>query len=327
MPRARLVFLGSPEFAVPSLRALLEHPQIDVGLVVTQPDRRAGRGRTMQPPAVKAAAEAADVPVFQPATLRDPDSVERIRAERPDVMVVVSYGELLRRDVLELAPHGCLNVHPSLLPRYRGATPIPAAILNGDSETGITIMRLVRRLDAGPILFQHRVALGGDETTGALTDRLAREAARHLPGVVLDWVSGRITEQPQEDARATYTRELRKRDGQIDWSQPAFWIERLVRAMDPWPRAWTVFDDQRLTVHRVSVANSAREPVEPPGRVEVDDGSVLVAAGDGWIELREVQPAGRRVMPAADWIRGSRVAENMRFGSPEEPIPLFVETR
>jgi methionyl-tRNA formyltransferase len=298
-----------------------------VSLVVTQPDRRAGRGRTMRPPPVKVAAQEAGIPVFQPDTLRSDDAVERIALEQPDVLIVVSYGELLRRPVLRMAPRGCLNVHPSLLPRYRGATPIPAAILSGDEYTGVSIIRLIRRLDAGPLVYQHQVPLTGTETSGYLSELLAEESARILPGVVLDWVNGRIEERPQDDELATYTRELRKTDGQIDWNQPAPQIERHVRAMDPWPRAWTIVGEQRLTIHRVAIADRPGDPDVPPGQIAVIGDSVSVATGDGFIDLLEVQPAGKKVMPAADWLRGSRLAGNVRFDLPREPIPPFIETR
>ncbi len=326
MPAIRTVFMGSPEFAVPSLDALHRDERIEVTLAVTQPDRRAGRGRKLQSPAVKVASEDRGIPLIQPGSLREPGIFERLANESPDLIVVVSYGELLRKSLLDLPKHGCLNVHPSLLPRYRGASPIPAAILAGDAETGVSIMRLTRRMDAGPILAQRRSPLDGTETTGALTRRLAEESGLLLPGTITGWVFGEIDELPQHEDDATYTRELRKADGQVDWREPAVQIERFVRAMNPWPMAWTTLAGERLTIHSVRVGSDAHRS-ERPGAIELEQEMVRVQTGDGIIDLERIQPAGKKPLSALDWARGARLESAPAFDLPEEQRPPLIFTR
>jgi methionyl-tRNA formyltransferase len=304
----RVVFLGSPAFAVPSLVRLADHDKIDVALVVTQPDRPAGRGRALTPPAVKLAAIERGLPVYQPESLREDAAVQPLRDAMPDVLIVVAYGELLRRNVLELTPHGCLNVHPSLLPRYRGAAPIPAAILNGDTTTGVSIMKLVRKLDAGPIVTQVTEAVRPDDTTATLGERLADLASSTLPDIALRHVAGELRPVPQDDEIATYTREWTMADAMIDWTQPAEHIERLVRAANPWPIAWTTDGDVRLRILASRIADKLPLTTDPGGTVRMDSGRVVVAALDGYLELLQVQPAGKRVMQAGDWWRGTRRA-------------------
>lgn len=310
----RIVFLGSPEFAVPPLQSLAADSRVDVALVVTQPDRPAGRGRRLRPPALKTAATALGIPVFQPESLRSDDAVDRLRSVQADLFVVVAYGEILRRAVLDLPPHGCLNVHPSLLPRYRGSSPIQAAILNGDAETGISIIKLVRRLDAGPIVSQASLRLDGTETAGSLSERLAALAAEVLPDVVVEWVAGRLTAVPQDEDAATYTGEISKDDGLIDWRQDAVRIERLVRAMNPWPTAWSVVGGRRLAVLKCDISDEHFNT--PPGTISATASGILVSTGSGTIRLLEVQPEGRRVMPASAWYRGARLAPGARFENP-----------
>lgn len=300
----RAVFLGSPEFAVPSLRALDRHPDIDVVLVVTQPDRPAGRGRSLSSPAVKVAAAELGIPVYQPESLREPEFAEPLVAVSPDMLVVVAYGELLRKHVLQLAPLGCLNVHPSLLPAYRGASPIPAAILNGDTMTGVSIMRLVRKLDAGPILAQLTLDVTPEDTAETLADRLAALAARMLPEVALAWERGEIQEREQDEASVTHTREWTTDDARIVWTQTASDIERLVRAANPWPVAWTTLDGERF---RILAALSLADADEgSPGEARQIDRSVVVQTGAGALRLDTVQPAGKRAMASLDWWRGLR---------------------
>lgn len=302
----RVVFLGSPEFAIPSLRALANHPDIEVALVVTQPDRPSGRGRRLTPPPVRVAADELGLVSMQPETLRDESAIELIRSVHPDMLVVVAYGEILRRAVLSLAPHGCLNVHPSLLPAYRGATPIPAAILHGDNEAGVSIIKLIAALDAGPIVAQHAVSLDQTETSGELSDRLADLAAEVLPETMLAYASGDLVPLEQDNERATYTREWTSEDAHIDWSQPARRIEQLIRASDPWPIAWTQFRGERLRILRGAPAESDTEDALP-GSMALVDRKLLVQCGDGALQITQVQPAGRRAMNALDWWRGLRI--------------------
>lgn len=316
----RAVFLGSPEFSVPSLEALSSDPRLDIVAVVTQPDRVAGRGRHLTPPPVKVAAERLGLPVFQPATLKDSEVVENLRQLDADVFVVVAYGEILRREVLQMPRCGCLNVHPSLLPKYRGSAPIQAAILGGDTETGVTIMQLVRKLDAGPLLAQQIVPLNGTETAGALSEQLAGVAAKFLPDVTVAWCESRITAVPQSEDAATFTRELRKEDGQIDWTRPSDEIERLVRAMAPWPTAWTVIHGRRLTILDASVdeklSNVGGEL--SPGELRVSGKEILVGTGSVPLRLNRVQPEGRKAVNANDWARGARLVPGDRLGQPQE---------
>jgi methionyl-tRNA formyltransferase len=309
----RVVFLGSPEFAVPSLESLVENDDIEVSLVVTQPDRSAGRGRKLRPPPVKIAAESYGLSVLQPYTLRDPEVVERIREVAPDLIVVVSYGEILRKNVLELPRYGCLNIHPSLLPRYRGAIPIQAAILNGDEKTGVSVMKLVRRMDAGPVLYQEDVPLVGNETAGTLSTTLSQLAANRLPGVIQRWVNGEINTIEQDEHSATYTRELKKADAQIDWRSTATAIERFIRAMDPWPRAWTLLGKQRMSILAASLDCDA--PEGEAGAVIIDEDGVQIATGNGCLRLETVQVAGKKAMSATEWARGIRETDELHFAN------------
>ena len=302
----RVVFLGTPEFAVPSLESLVAAPDITVPLVVTQPDRPSGRGRKLTAPAVKVMADSLEIPTLQPNTLRDDAAVAEIARAKPDLLIVVAYGELLRRNILELTALGCLNVHPSLLPSYRGAAPIPAAILNGDTVTGVSIMKLVRKLDAGPVLVQQEVDVKADDTTASLSSTLARIAAEMLPSVVGAYAAGLIQPAEQDESRATYTREWTSADARIGWTRSAEEIERLIRAANPWPVAWTSCRGERLRVLSSTVANSVSVAL-PPGDAMVLDGRVAVGTGRGWLTLETVQSAGKRPMPALDWWRGLRM--------------------
>jgi methionyl-tRNA formyltransferase len=321
----RVVFLGSPEFAVPSLEALIADDFIEVPLVVTQPDRPAGRGRKLYSPAVKPVAESHGLTVFQPETLRDPEGVERIRSVAPDLIVVVSYGEILRKNVLEMPAYGCLNIHPSLLPRYRGAIPIQAAILNGDQKTGVSVIKLVRRMDAGPVLFQEDVPLVGNETAGALSTTLSLLAANRLPSVIQRWVNGEIDATEQDELSATYTRELKKADAQIDWRSTAAEIERFIRAMDPWPRAWTLVGNQRISILAAFLDPDA--PRGESGTVLIEEGGVWVGTANGSLRLDTVQPAGKKAMPATEWARGIRETDALHFVNPESDRPPIIFTR
>ena len=298
------MFLGSPAFAVPSLQAIAADAGISIELVVTQPDRPAGRGRRLTSPPIADAARDIGLSVFQPESLRSDEALDVIEALKPDELVVVAYGELLNRRALRIAPHGALNVHPSLLPKYRGAAPIPAAILNGDEETGVSIMRLVRRLDAGPIVAQERVHIQPRATAGELGTQLATLAASLLPETCLAWAEGRITEQPQEDDLATYTREWSRADAQLDWHRSAVELDRLVRAANPWPMAWTQLGEGTLRV--VYSEPSEIELRAEPGTARRHGHQIVVSCGDGVLELVRVQPPGKPAMDAQSWWNGLR---------------------
>lgn len=304
---ARIVFMGTPAFAVPSLQALLE-PHTVQG-VVTQPDRPAGRGRQLVSPPVKQAALAAGVPVIQPQRLREPAAMDQLRAWAPDVIVVVAFGQLLRPEVLDLPPHGCLNVHASLLPRHRGAAPVAAAILAGDNETGITLMRMDAGLDTGPLLAGLVVPIQPEDTTQSLADRLAPAGAQLLAEYLPDYLAGRLPAEAQDNALATYAPQLKKEDGRLDLTRPAVELERRVRAFQPWPGAFVMWPEPNgsgaarpLKILRAAVL---AETLGEPGQVVATAHGPAVAAGQGALLLLEVQPPGKRPMPAAAFVRGA----------------------
>ncbi|WP_129629917.1 methionyl-tRNA formyltransferase [Candidatus Oscillochloris fontis] len=302
----RIVFMGSPAFAVHPLEALVAAGHEVVG-VVTQPDRPAGRQRQLTPLPVKVAAQRLGLAILQPPTLRDPAVVAALAALQPDVGVVAAYGEILRSNVLEIPPLGYLNIHPSLLPLHRGPTPVSGAILAGEQQTGVTIMRLDRGMDSGPILRQVVVELAPDAYAGPLTDQLFILGARLLVEVLTAYAAGQIVPQTQAHARASLTRMLKKEDGLVDWQHTAIQIERMIRAYDPWPGAQTTWRGQGLRLLRASVVDGAKAGATP-GQLIGQSGQrcPLVATGDGVVELREVQPAGKRPMEGAAWLAGLR---------------------
>lgn len=309
--QARVVFMGTPAFALPTLEALVRHHHV-VG-VVTQPDREAGRGRVLTPPPVKTAAHAYGLPLIQPKTLRDPAAIAQIRAWAPDVIVVAAFGQLLRPEVLNIPPHGCLNVHASLLPKYRGAAPIAAAILAGEAVTGVTIMRIDPGLDSGPIIAQRAEPIRPDDTAGTLGERLARLGAELLIEVLPGWLAGTIQAVPQDESAATFAPRIRKEDGRLDWTRPAVELERQVRAFSPWPGTFTTLAGEVLHIRAAALAEAAASG-EPGQVVALPGGRVGVVTGAGVLELKEVQPAGKRVMSAADFARGRRDFIGARLG-------------
>ena len=302
---ARLVFMGSPAFAVPTLAALARDHVI--AAVYTQADKPAGRGRKLTPVAVKKWAEAHGVPVYQPRSLRkEPDAIEALRALQPDVIVVVAYGLILPQPVLEIAPHGCLNVHASLLPKYRGAAPIPAAILAGESETGVTIMRMDAGVDTGPLLAQAREPIGPADTTRTLGERLAELGARLMAEILPKILRGEIAPIEQDHTRASLSPKINKDDGRIDWSRPAAEIDRMIRAYTPWPGTSTHWNGLPLKIVR-AIAREQRVAAGLFGVGQVmrfAGEGVGVVTGDGVLELREVQLAGKRAMSIDEFVRG-----------------------
>lgn len=297
----RIVFMGSPDFSVPTLRRLAElYPVIGV---VTQPDRPAGRGRLLTPPPVKVLAQALNIETIQPEKLKDPTAQERLQAWAPDLIVVAAFGQILRKSVLELPRYGCINVHASLLPRWRGAAPIQAAILHGDPQSGATIMRMDPGIDTGPILTQRALDIRPDDTAGTLSERLAEAGADLLIETLPGYLDGSIQPRPQSDEGATYASMLSKESGRLDFTQPAEALERLVRAMIPWPGAFMDWQGQPLKIHRAHAADSA---CGPAGQRCVVDGLPAVSTARGSLVFEEVQPAGKRSMPGRDFLRGTR---------------------
>lgn len=298
----RIVFMGSAELACPSLAALAKLPGHEIVGVVTQPDKPKGRDLRLAPPPVKVAAAKLGLSVWQPAKIKDPAAIAQLRAARPDLIVVVAYGQLLPPAVLELPARGCVNVHASLLPRWRGASPIQRAILAGDAETGVTTMFLNEPMDAGDIILQRREPIRLDDTSGALHDRLALLGAALLVETVDRLVAGNAPRLAQDPAAVTLAQKITKEDGRIDWRKPAVEIERQVRAFNPWPSAFTFAGETMLKVWRAEVAPGF---AAPPGEVGAD---LTVATGDGGLRMVEVQPAGGRRMSAAEFLRGRKLA-------------------
>jgi methionyl-tRNA formyltransferase len=299
---AKIVFMGTPDFAVPSLEALIASQ--DVTGVVTQPDRPAGRGRKQQSPPIKTVAEAHRIPVYQPKSLRSEEAARPLREWAPEMIVVAAFGQILRPHVLELPPKGCLNVHASLLPRWRGAAPIQYAILAGDDETGVSLMQMDEGLDTGPVFVQKATLIQVGETAGKLHDRLARLGAELLKEHLDDILSGRLPAVPQDDDQATYAPMIKKEAGAIDWSQPAGQIDRHIRAMTPWPSAFTTWSGKMLKILAAKPVPEAQLPSGLPGQVVLHQGSAIVLAGKGGLRLKRIQLAGRQAMSVDDFLNG-----------------------
>jgi methionyl-tRNA formyltransferase len=317
----RIVVMGSPDFAVPTIRALLGSRH-EVVAVVTQPDRPAGRGRAPTPPPAKVFALAHGLAVLQPSNVSSPPSVERLRQLEPDVIVIAAYGQILRERVLAVPRHGCLNVHASLLPRHRGASPVAAAILAGDEVTGVTIMEVVRALDAGPMVARVVEPITPHDTTGSLEARLAEKGARLLVDIIDDWAAGRIVPEPQDDSLATYAPMLRRQDALIDWQLPAVDLWRRVRAFNPWPIAHTTWGAVEVRIlgawplegESGAPPGTVLEPVPLPAEAGVAVKAPAVQTGRGLLALVTVQREGRRAMSGAEFARGQRGFVGARLG-------------
>ncbi|RPI82403.1 MAG: methionyl-tRNA formyltransferase [Chloroflexi bacterium] len=297
----RIVFMGSPEFSIPSLRALVEKYEI-VG-VVTQPDRPAGRGRAMTPPPIKLLAKELGLDIIQPRRMSDADAMEQLRVWNPVVIVVAAFGQILKSEVLDLPLHGCLNVHGSLLPRWRGAAPINAAILHGDKETGVTIMRLDPGVDTGPIISQRSIEILPTDTASSLSSRLAVIGAELLVETLPGYLCGDLKPQPQDESLATYATMLKKEDGLLVFDYSAEELAQKVRAYNPWPSAYTLWQGQVLKVHR---AHPVEEAQAGPGETVIFGKMPAFGTTRGLLVLDEVQPAGRKVMSGEVFLRGAR---------------------
>ncbi len=298
-----MVFMGSPEFALPCLEALAGNYPV-VG-VVTQPDRPAGRGRTLSPPAVKTFAQARGIPVIQPRRLKESQAIEQLHAWKPALIVVAAFGQILPSAVLELPAFGALNVHASLLPRWRGAAPVQAAILHGDETTGITIMQMDPGLDTGPILSQVSEPIRSGDTGASLSQRLADLGARALLEAIPPYLSGELQPAPQDDRRATYAPMLKKSDGELDLKQPAEVLARRVRAFNPWPGAFTTWQGQLLKIHQAHAVTAQVNLA--PGTTTLHHDQPALSTGAGLLVLDEVQPAGKKPMPGKVFLRGARL--------------------
>lgn len=308
----RIVFLGSGTFAIPSLEALLDAGH-EVAAVVTQPDKEKGRGRALSPPPLKPVALARGIAVVQPPRIKAPEALAALRAFAPEVQVVVAYGQILPRAVIDVAPRGTVNVHGSVLPRYRGAAPVQWAIVNGETETGVTTMLIDEGMDTGPILLTRTTPIGGHETATVLEARLARMGAELLVETLAGLHRGTVHPVAQDATRATYAPLIRKEDGRLDWTQPAAAIERRVRGFSPWPGAVTTLAGRELKVLGARVEGDG---TSAPGTVTaVDRRGLVVACGAGTtLRLLEVQPESRKPMPAAAFAAGARLVPGARLG-------------
>ncbi len=324
----RVAFFGTPAFAVPTLRRLDAAADFDVVLVVTQPDRPAGRGRRLERSAVGAAAGDLGLPIFQPASLRYAAARRQLAEAGADLFVVAACGLIFGPKTLALPRLGCVNVHASLLPRYRGASPVAAAILSGDEVTGVTLMRMERGLDTGPIIAVAEEPIASVDTTATLTERLAALGAAVAVDTLPRFASGALDPVPQPTIGASLTRPLSKADGWLDWERPAHELERQVRAMWSWPRAWTTVGTDALQVHAARVAGES--PPGQPGRLVGSSAEPIVACGRDALALVTVQPAGARPMPGAAWLAGHRQSAKEPLGRVDAPPaqpPIVHEVR
>ena len=296
----KIVFMGSPDFSLSTLRALANAYNV-VG-VVTQPDRASGRGRELKAPPVKALAQELGISVMQPEKLKQPEAMDQLRAWAPDLIVVAAFGQLLRKDVLELPRYGCINVHASLLPRWRGAAPINAAILAGDKETGVTIMQMDVGLDTGPMLSKRSIRLTPTDTAGSVFEKLSTLGADLLIETLPDYLSGKLLPHPQPEEGMTYAPMLKKEEGKLDFAQDVNQLERRVRAFNPWPGAYMEFDGGMLKVHRAHVETGNASA----GQRSIVQNQPAVGARGGVLILDEVQPAGKKPMSGKSFLSGAR---------------------
>lgn len=315
----RIVYMGTPDFAVPALKSLIASHDKVVG-VVTNPDRPSGRGKKIAAPPVKIVAESAGIEVFQPRRVKTEEAMERIKAWEPDVIVVAAFGQILPPALLALPAHGCINIHASMLPRYRGAAPINWCIVRGEEEAGVTIMQMDVGLDTGPMLLWETLPIGEEETAQELHDRLASLGADLIAEAMTRLREGRLQATPQDDARSTYAPMLTKEHGRIDWTAPARDVANLIRGFNPWPGAFAYLEGpgeaERIKFHRARALPEAIEGRPVPGEIlEADStaGRLVIACGEGAIEALELQAPGRKSMPSGAFLNGFALAPGDRF--------------
>jgi methionyl-tRNA formyltransferase len=307
----RIVFMGTPEFAVPSLAALLRADDPVVG-VVTQPDRPKGRGHPLVPPPIKLIAERAGIPVLQPLKIRTPEFLAALSAWKPDLIAVTAFGRILHAPILRLPPMGCVNVHGSLLPKYRGAAPVQWAVINGETETGITTMLMDEGMDTGPMLLQERLAILPDDTAGTLASRLAELGGRLLVETIAQLKAGTVAPRKQDETQATMAPLLKKEDGVIDWTMSAESLANRIRGLSPWPGAYTFLGGERWNIWKAA-ANATVSTDKPGTLVAVTKQSLQVATGQGLLDILEIQAANSKRMPVAQFLAGHRVTAGLQL--------------
>ncbi|MDH3998421.1 MAG: methionyl-tRNA formyltransferase [Desulfuromonadales bacterium] len=310
----RTVFMGTPDFALQTLQGLIDAGCDMVG-VYTQPDRPKGRGKQLAAPPIKELAQKYDIPVFQPTKLRQPEAVAELEALKPDLIIVVAYGQILPKSVLDIPQHGCINVHASLLPKYRGAAPINKAIIDGEAETGITTMYMDVGLDTGDMLVKKSLAIGAEETAGELHDRLALLGRETMEETLQQLCDGSLQRQVQDDALTSYASMMKKEDGCIDWSRSAQEVHNHVRGLDPWPGAHTSINGELLKIAQTSPETSADAGETEAGCVvSADADGVCVACGQGVLRIKQLQLAGRKRLAAGDFLRGCALEAGTKLG-------------
>ena len=311
MAGLRIIFMGTPEFACPTLNKLIERGE-NVIAVVTQPDRPKGRGQKLVPPPVKVIAEEHGIPVLQPLKVRAPEVVAGIRELNPDLIVVVAFGQILPQSLLDIPRHGCINIHASLLPHYRGAAPLNWCLINGEAETGITTMMMDAGLDTGDMLVKRALSIGPDEDAQSLHDRLSRLGAETIDETIDKLLTGTLTREKQDDALTCYAPMLKKEDGLIDWRREPQQLKNLVRGFTPWPGAYTSLDGKTLKLYKVSVADGGGAPGDI---IAAGKDGIEVACGSGSLRIEELQLEGRKRLSAADFLAGYRLEPGSRLGN------------
>jgi methionyl-tRNA formyltransferase len=309
--KPRILFMGTPRFALPSLQIIIERAETVIG-VVTQPDRPSGRGQKVVMPPVKELAKRHNLPFYQPLKIREQHFIQQVQALSPDLIVVVAFGQILPRALLDIPPHGCINVHASLLPAYRGAAPINWALINGETVTGVTIIILDEGMDTGDILLQQPVAILPDDTSATLHDRLAENGAVLLGEALDELRSNGWKRIPQDHTQATYAPLMKKEDGRIDWSQSAREIHNQVRGMNPWPGCFTFFRGKLLKIYHTGVLEK-NEGAAPGKITSVGDDGIEIATGNGALLIQELQIEGKKKMPAAEFIKGHGIRAGEEF--------------
>ncbi len=316
----RIVFMGTPAFAVPTLQQLLK-TEISVVGVVCQPDRPSGRGKKVQVGPVKALALSQNIPVVQPEKMKDPKLMEILRTWEPDLVVVAAFGRILPKTILDLPPKGCLNVHGSLLPKYRGAAPIQWAVIQGEVKTGVTIMLMDEGMDTGAILQQEEISIGPDETSGELASRMAQVGGALLVRTLRGWIAGTMSPLPQNDSAATLAPILNKEDGLLSWDRPARYLANRIRGLSPWPGVYTFLEGARWGIWKVQVEgqepgmlHTAQDiPLAPGTITAVTKQAIRVQTGQGSLHLLEIQPENKKRMHVSDFLAGHRVTVGMTF--------------